>query len=533
MLKWLAACFFIGSSIFSTAQIQLEADPFAAAFFSQNITQEELKEHLTKIASPEFEGRETGSEGQEKAGRYIIKSLRQAGIEKAPQLRDYHQTLAFTILDWQHLGLRVDSSSFKHMRDFLALKEQNQNLPELQASEVIFMGYGIDDANYSDYLKADVVGKVIMIYLGEPLNEDSISYVTGTQKLSRWSSSLDLKLEAAKRHKARAVLIVDPQIKKRFSANRSRELGPSMFLKAVPAPTTPNHVFISTKVAKQIIGDQEVAFMNNLTEIREKGQGRPLPIQSQVIINQHLTRSLLYSKNIIGYLPGMDSTLQDEVIILSAHYDHLGKRGNSIFHGADDNGSGTTAVLEIMATLAEAKKEGLGPKRSVACIFFTGEEKGLLGSKYYAEHPVIPLSQTVADVNVDMIGRTDEAHQQNPNYIYVIGSNRLSTELHQINEAVNASFTHLDLDYTYNAKDDPNKFYYRSDHYNFAKHGIPSIFYFSGVHKDYHRPSDIPEKILYNKYETVAKLIFHTVWELANRSRRIIVDVKDDTNYNR
>ena len=232
-------------------------------------------------------------------------------------------------------------------------------------------------------------------------------------------------------------------------------------------------------------------------------------------------------------MPGLDSPLPADVLVLSAHYDHLGKRGNSIFHGADDNGSGTTAVLEIMETLSEAKKEGLGPKRSVACIFFTGEEKGLLGSKYYSEHPVIPLSQTVANVNVDMIGRFDEAHQQNPNYIYIIGSNRLSTELHQINEAVNASFTHLDLDYTFNAKDDPNRFYYRSDHYNFAKHGIPSIFYFSGVHEDYHRPSDTPEKILYNKYETVTKLIFHTVWELANRSQRIVVDVKDDTIYNR
>lgn len=533
MLRWIAVWVLASTFLSSSAQIQLEADPMAAAFFSQNITQDELKEHLTRIASPEFEGRETGSEGQEKAGKYIIKSLRKAGVEKAPQLAEFYQTLAFTILDWKKLGMQVDSSTFKHMRDYLAIKAQNRNLPQLLADEVVFMGYGIDDVNYSDYTGADVVGKVIMIYLGEPLNADSISYITGTKKYSRWSQSIQLKLEAAARHKVRAVLLIDPQIKQRISANRRSELGPSMYLKSIPAPSTPNHIFISTDIAKNIIGDQKDAFGQNLAQIREKGLGRPLTIQRKITINQHLIRSLLYSKNIIGYLPGLDSTLSDEVVVLSAHYDHLGKRGNSIFHGADDNGSGTTAVLEIMETLAEAGKEGLGPKRSVACIFFTGEEKGLLGSKYYSEHPIIPLSQTVANVNVDMIGRVDETHKKNPNYIYVIGSNRLSTELHDINEAVNASFTHLDLDYTFNAKDDPNRFYYRSDHYNFAKHGIPSIFYFSGVHADYHRPTDTPEKIYYNKYEMVTKLIFHNVWELANRIDRIKVDVQDDTEYTR
>ena len=157
-------------------------------------------------------------------------------------------------------------------------------------------------------------------------------------------------------------------------------------------------------------------------------------------------------------------------------------------------------------------------------MLVTGEEKGLLGSQYYSEHPLFPLDKTVADVNIDMIGRIDD-HHPDSNYTYVIGSDRLSTELHEINETVNKKYTHLNLDYTYNRDDDPNRFYYRSDHYNFAKKGIPSIFYFSGVHDDYHRPSDTPDKIMFGKAETIARLAFHTAWELANRDERIKFDV--------
>lgn len=323
-------------------------------------------------------------------------------------------------------------------------------------------------------------------------------------------------------------MIVDPDLPKTISANRNRALSQALYFDGVPKVTTPNHLYISVAVAKEIIGESEEVFRTNLATIRNTGLGRAQHLAADVQIHQHLTRNLIYSKNIIGVIPGIDSALSDEVVVLSAHYDHLGKRGNSIFPGADDNGSGTAAVMEIMETMIDAKREGLGPKRTVACIFFTAEEKGLLGSRYYADHPLIPLNQTIVDVNVDMIGRADKAHEDNHQYIYVIGSDRLSTELHQINEEVNNSFTHLDLDYTYNAKDDPNQIYYRSDHYNFAKNGIPSIFYFSGVHEDYHRPGDTADKILYDKYETVTRLIFHTAWELANRQERIRVDVKPD-----
>jgi Zn-dependent M28 family amino/carboxypeptidase len=214
---------------------------------------------------------------------------------------------------------------------------------------------------------------------------------------------------------------------------------------------------------------------------------------------------------------------------MSAHYDHLGKRGESIYNGADDNGSGTTTVIEIAQAFADGVKQGIRPRRSMLFLLVTGEEKGLLGSQFYAERPIFPLEKTIVDINVDMVGRVDAKYELNPNYIYVIGSDRLSTDLHKINESVNQEFTQLTMDYTYNSETDPNRYYYRSDHYNFAKNGIPAIFFFNGTHADYHQASDTVEKINFDKMAFVAKHIFHLAYELANRDEMIEVDgvVKD------
>ncbi len=187
----------------------------------------------------------------------------------------------------------------------------------------------------------------------------------------------------------------------------------------------------------------------------------------------------------------------------------------------------TSTVLEVAQALAEAKSQGQGARRSVLCMLVTGEEKGLLGSQFYTERPIFPLERTIVDINVDMVGRVDEKYADNPEYIYVIGSDRLSTELHEINERMNTVYTQLTLDYTYNERDDPNRYYYRSDHYNFAEKGIPAIFYFNGTHADYHRTTDTVEKINFEKMEKVAQLVFHTAWELANRDQRIVVDVAE------
>ena len=231
------------------------------------------------------------------------------------------------------------------------------------------------------------------------------------------------------------------------------------------------------------------------------------------------------TENVVAIIEG--STLPEEYIVISSHLDHEGVKNGEVYNGADDDGSGSVALLEVAEAFQEAVKAGKGPKRSIIFLHVSGEEKGLLGSRYYTDNPLYPLANTIANLNIDMVGRTDPKREnENDNYIYLIGSDRLSTELHEVSEAANKATVNLELDYTYNAEDDPNRFYFRSDHYNFAKNNIPVIFYFNGTHADYHKPTDTVEKIRYDLLAQRSQLVFYTAWELANRKERIVVDKK-------
>ena len=254
-------------------------------------------------------------------------------------------------------------------------------------------------------------------------------------------------------------------------------------------------------------------------------QNVTLPIKKRFKnILKNWENSGIKPKNVIAYIEGDEHP--DEYIIITAHLDHVGMEDGEIFNGADDDGSGTVAILEIAEAFKEAANKGHGPNRSIVFLHVTAEEMGLIGSRYYTdEDPLVPLENTVANLNIDMIGRTDPKRpKRNRKYIYIIGSDKISQELHDINEEVNNLYLNIDLDYIFNADDDPNRFYYRSDHYNFAKNGIPVIFYFSGTHEDYHQPTDTVEKIQYDLLELRTRLIFHTAWELANRDDRIKID---------
>ncbi len=245
-------------------------------------------------------------------------------------------------------------------------------------------------------------------------------------------------------------------------------------------------------------------------------------VPSEYLSNNRRGMTLKDSENVVAFIKGTEKP--DEIVVISAHLDHEGVKNGEIYNGADDDGSGTVAILEIAEAFKQAADAGKGPKRSILFLHVTGEEKGLLGSKYYTENPIFPLANTVTNLNIDMIGRVDDRHKGNPNYVYLIGSDKLSTELHNISEAMNKKYTNIDLDYKYNDDNDPNRFYYRSDHYNFAKHNIPIIFYFNGTHADYHRPTDTPDKINYEMLENRARLVFYTAWEVANRENRVVVD---------
>jgi hypothetical protein len=239
-------------------------------------------------------------------------------------------------------------------------------------------------------------------------------------------------------------------------------------------------------------------------------------------LNQQRNEGLGDSENIWAFIEGSEKP--EEIIVVSAHYDHVGVKNGEVYNGADDDGSGTVALLEIAQAFQKAKKEGHGPKRSILILHVTGEEHGLHGSRYYSENPLFPLANTVADVNIDMIGRRDEAHADSNNYIYLIGSDYLSSDLYNVCEAVNTKYTKLNLDYKYNDRADKNRFYYRSDHYNFAKNGIPSVFLFNGVHADYHKKTDEVDKIEFDALTKRTQLAFTIAWEIANRENRLVVD---------
>ncbi|MDA9774453.1 M28 family peptidase [Saprospiraceae bacterium] len=500
-----------------------------SVMMADDITAEDLRSHLTVIAGDGFEGRETGEPGNDRAAKYIADHFKNIGIAANPDLKNgYYQPVAFTFESWNNAAMVVNGQKYRHLWDFLAFQDKNKNIGTVNIEKAVFLGYGIDDPKYSDYKRKRVKGKTIIIYAGEPMNASGNSRITGSSEKSEWSTNINKKLEAAMNNGVETVMIISDDIKSQLSANRRQLLGSKVSLgDTSERPNYPNNIYISTTIAKEILGKKMSKVIKSRDRITMKGKSRKVNLKTNVQLTLDKNVKSIVGQNVLGYIEGTDK--KDELVILSAHYDHLGKRGESIYNGADDNGSGTTAVLEIAQTFADGLKKGIRPRRSMLFLLVTGEEKGLLGSAYYAERPIYPLAKTMVDINVDMVGRVDDKYLSNPNYIYVIGSDRLSTDLHKINESVNQEFTQLVMDYTYNSESDPNRYYFRSDHYNFAKNGIPAIFFFNGTHADYHQASDTVEKINFEKMEQVTKHIYHLAFELANQEKAIVVDgeVKD------
>lgn len=314
--------------------------------------------------------------------------------------------------------------------------------------------------------------------------------------------------------------------------NSSKEVTPEKYLSEIKAENLTKHLYIvaSDEMEGRNTGEngQKKAGEYLIQQYKAMGISFPKgannhyqPIPSSYFKTQ-FSPKLGDSENIWAFIEGTDK--KDEILVISAHYDHVGMKNGEVYNGADDDGTGTVALLEIASAFQKAKKAGNGPRRSILFLHVTGEEHGLHGSRFYAENPLFPIENTITNINIDMIGRRGYGKENNDNYVYVIGSDRLSTDLHRISEDANTKYIGMELDYTYNDLNDPNRFYYRSDHYNFAKKGIPAIFYFNGVHDDYHKPTDTPDKIDYPLLTKRTKLAFAVAWELANAEERPKVD---------
>ena len=499
-----------------------------AAELAATITAQDLRKHLTILAADDMEGRETGEPGQKRAAAYLRDEFARLGLPAIGEDGSYFQRILFSRQRWEEITMTLGGEELRHLWEFYSAPSQNSDRPTVAIDEVVFLGYGIDDLNYSDYDNQRVTGKHILVFAGEPRDRSGNYRISGTSEPSEWSTNVEKKLRLAYEKGVETVLIVDPDFRNNVQAVRRETLDGRMRMaeQTEAERELANSVFVTPELARRILGKHYKKVIRSRRRIEKSGRPRPVTVATALALTQRKDTRELIGENVLGYVEGSDPALKEEVLVISGHYDHIGRRGDEIFNGADDNGSGTSTVLEIAEAFALAKQRGLGPRRSVLFLLVSGEEKGLLGSEYYASHPVFPLAATVADINIDMVGRVDEAHAANPEYIYVIGSDRLSTELHEINEAANRDFTQLELDYTYNAEDDPNRYYYRSDHYNFAVQGIPSIFFFNGTHADYHQATDTVDKINFAKMAKIGRLAFHLAWQLTNQDKRIEVDVE-------
>ena len=491
--------------------------------FSQFINVEDAKKHLTVLTSDELEGRETGEPGQHKAAKYIAGHFKTLGLlvmdgEEAT----YLQRFPLNVTKADETKLKIGDTALEPYNDFYALPVGKDLV--LNATEILFVGYGISEKVYDDYKKTDVKGKVLLMMGGEPLDKDSISLITGTKERTEWSTGYSKKAELAKTKGAAAVIFINSHFEEKIMYYKLLKNDRTLSLEQNNKEEEKMpQISISVKVANQILVSSGKTIKDIKQKIRKKERTISLTIKTPFELNIIAKPEKIYSENVLGFIRGRE--LPDEYIFVTAHYDHLGMKDGKIYRGADDDGSGTTGVLEIAHAFAQAKNAGFTPKRSIVFMTVAGEEKGLLGSSYYTDHPYVPIAATVCDLNIDMIGRIDADHKNDSSYIYVIGSDKISTELHTINEQANATYTHLNLDYKYNDPKDPNRFYYRSDHYNFAEKGVPIIFYFNGVHEDYHKPSDDISKLSFDLLVKRAQLAFFTAWEVANRKDRIKSDV--------
>lgn len=231
-------------------------------------------------------------------------------------------------------------------------------------------------------------------------------------------------------------------------------------------------------------------------------------------VNRQDSLQVSYGQNVAGLLIGTD--LKKEFVVISAHYDHLGREGGVIYPGADDNASGTAAVLGIAATFDSLSRLGIRPRRSLLFVLFSGEEGGLIGSQYFIGNFPFSLDQIVCDLNIDMVGRVDKAHKKSPDYCYIIGG-PTNKPLRRVVEEANEQSINIELNREYDNEYDQNQYYYRSDHYNFGRLGIPVMFFMDGNHPDYHRTSDTADKINYTVLQKRATLVFQAAWRVANK----------------
>ncbi|MBP9213705.1 MAG: M28 family peptidase [Chitinophagaceae bacterium] len=483
-----------------------------ASKFASTITQKDLKDQLTIVAADDMEGRETASLGQKKAAAYIEDQFKKIGL-KPGNGNSYQQLYPVYQDELKSASLSLYNINFDVNKHFTANLSSSVN-GGWAIKNVVYVAYGMSDKERDDYKDVDVKGKWVMLLDISPADmEKGESFIPGPSRFG-----LSGKIRTAMQKGAVGVLAVSKSFMKENQPTPST-LG-NMYMKKEGSGSGASNAIPVLSISYQAAASVLTKNITSYTELKNLPIGA-YATDGQVRIVKETNQ--LESSNVIGVLEGTDK--KEEYVVLTAHYDHLGKRGDVVFNGADDDGSGTVSVIEMAEAFAEAKKKGKGPRRTIVFMTVSGEEKGLWGSEYYGDNPIYSLEKTTVNLNTDMVGRIDPSYKGDSlNYVFVIGEDKLSSDLLKITDSINTHFK-MELDRRYNDPKDPNRFYYRSDHYNFAKKGVPIIFYFNGVHKDYHRESDTVEKINFDVMEKRVRLIFTTAWVMANRENMLKRDL--------
>ncbi|HEX8473021.1 MAG TPA: M28 family peptidase [Pyrinomonadaceae bacterium] len=505
----------------------------AARTAAERITAAQLKEWLYFVSSDEMAGRDTPSKGLDDTAKFIADKLAALKIKPAGDGGTYFQKIELisSKINAAQTSAQLDGRTFKYGEDFLAGTTSGSVSGELVYAS---HGYVIKSKNINAYNGLDVRNKIVIVAAGMMPQGVARGELKGKAGEGDWDDATSY----ARKNGAKGLIRLPRNFERtwrmgRFMADRdtyqvARFVSPESRDGGVPT------ILPSAAMIDALFAGERRSGADLLKAIiaGEAGESFSLNPNKKLSFNVNSANKTATTQNVIGILEGSDSKLKKEYVAIGAHYDHVGVgrpiNGDSIYNGADDDGSGTVGTLAI----AEAFARGARPKRSILFIWHCAEEKGLWGSEYFAEYPTVPLKQIVTQLNIDMIGRskqpgdTKEANKflTGANEIYVIGSKEMSTELGELSERINRSYLNLSFNYLYDDPKDTERFFYRSDHFNYAKKGIPIIFYFDGVHEDYHRPSDTPDKIDYQKMERVTRTVFMTASELANAPQRPTVD---------
>ncbi len=514
--------------------------PVAARVVSQRgaeqITAAQMRDYLTFIASDEMEGRDTPSRGLDLTAKFLAMNLARWGLKPAGDHGTFFQKIALSrdLVNKEQTQVRLNDQNLAFGEDYIALPTD----ADLSGS-LVFAGNGwfIKSKNMDAYRGIDAKGKIAVIFTslsGLPRGIRSSDLSSGKPG-EDW---MDPVQYARKQGAIATVIVPDFQFLANWERNRQRlsERPTTVVEKFQPAETSRlPRIVVTPRIANLLFQGEK----QNATALFEAAFGGKMPESFELNPNKKMSITVsgkanaIATQNVVAVFEGSDPVLKDEYVALGAHYDHVGigppVNGDTIYNGADDDGSGTTALLAIAEALAKAPTRS---KRSVLFNWHAGEEKGLWGSRYFTEYPTVPLQKIVAHINLDMIGRSKTEGDTNPrnnslsgpNEIYVIGSRMMSTELGELTATVNKEYLNLTYNYRYDDPKDPNRFFFRSDHYNYARKGIPIIFFFDGEHEDYHRPGDEAHKIDYVKMQKVVRTVYVTLWEIANRPTRPKVD---------